>query len=78
MTTDITIIDYDAGNIFNLYNSLLRLNCKVIVTDDQKKIENADRLIIPGVGAFYEGIQNLKDKNLIDPIKNFSKKTSQC
>ena len=39
-----------------------------------KEIENADRLIIPGVGAFCEGIQNLKDKNLIDPIKNFSKK----
>ena len=40
MSKEVTIIDYDAGNIFNLFNSLSRLNCKVKVTSNSKEIDN--------------------------------------
>ena len=74
MSKEVTIIDYDAGNIFNLFNSLSRLNCKVKVTSNLKEIEASDRLIIPGVGAFREGIKNLEEKKLTKSIKIFAEK----
>ena len=57
MIKEVTIIDYDAGNIFNLYNSLSRLNCNVKITSSAKEIEESERLIMPGVGAFKEGLE---------------------
>ena len=52
---EITIINYDAGNIFNLKSSLEKTNSKIIVTNNPKKIVKAEKIIIPGVGAFKEG-----------------------
>ena len=73
MIKKITIIDYGAGNIFNLLNSLKRLHCEVKVTSDSKEISKSDRLIIPGVGAFKYGMENLKKQNLIEAINQYTK-----
>jgi len=74
MIKEVTIIDYDAGNIFNLYNSLSRLNCNVKIASSAKEIEKSERLIIPGVGAFKEGLKNLEEKKLSKSIKIFAEK----
>lgn len=68
---EITIIDYDAGNLFNIVSTLKKLNIKLNVTKNPKKIIKAEKIIIPGVGAFKEGIDSLKKKNLFYALKEF-------
>ena len=60
MKKKITIIDYDMGNIFNIFKSFEKLDCEAELTNEPRKILNADRLVLPGVGSFENGINNLK------------------
>ena len=52
----IAIMDYGVGNLFSLKSSLAQLGQDTVVTADPDTIRKADRLILPGVGAFGEGI----------------------
>jgi len=70
----ITIIDYGCGNIFSLRRILEKLNLDVEVTKDAEKITNSDKIILPGVGAFKIGIDNLKKYNLDESINSFLNK----
>ncbi len=65
----IVIVDYGMGNLHSVYKALERLNVKAIVSSSPKDIEKADKLILPGVGHFKKGMENLKSLNLI-PILN--------
>ncbi len=60
----IAIIDYGVGNIFSLYSSLKYIGADAILTDDVQKIKDADRLILPGVGAFGDAAQKLRNTGL--------------
>ena len=62
---NLSIIDYGAGNIFNLAKAFEEFNCKVKIVKSVKEIEKSDRLVIPGVGSFNHGIKNLKKRKLI-------------
>jgi imidazole glycerol-phosphate synthase subunit HisH len=68
--TNIKIVDYGMGNIQSVKNAFEHLNCSVEITDDPNDLKNADGLILPGVGAFGQAMFNLKDKNLISPLKD--------
>ena len=70
----ITIIDYNCGNIFSLIRILEKLNIKYNVSNDPKIIAKSDKLILPGVGSFSVGIDNLKKKNIDESIKQFVEK----
>ena len=70
----ITIIDYNCGNIFSLVRILEKLNIKYNVSNDPKIISKSDKLILPGVGSFSVGIDNLKKKNIDESIKKFVEK----
>ena len=70
----ITIMDYGCGNIFSLRRILEKLNLDVEVTKDPEKIINSDKIILPGVGAFKIGIDNLKKYNLDESINSFLNK----
>lgn len=66
----IVIVDYGVGNVHSVYNAISLLGYKKIkISGLESDIEDADSLILPGVGAFDEAIRNLKSKNLI-PILN--------
>jgi glutamine amidotransferase len=65
----IVIIDYGLGNLGSIANMLNYLDIENIISSDPKEILKADKLILPGVGSFDEGMKNLKDRNLI-PILN--------
>ena len=54
------VIDYDAGNIKSVEKALLSLGEEVVITDDPEKILSADRVILPGVGAFGDAMANLR------------------
>ena len=65
----ITIIDYNTCNVGSIQNMLRKLGYDSVVTNNQEKIFNATKLILPGVGAFDHGINNLKELGLIPIIK---------
>lgn len=61
----IVIIDYGVGNIHSVSNAINFLGYKnLIISSDQNQISQADVFILPGVGAFEEAINNLRNKNL--------------
>lgn len=65
----IAIIDYGAGNLHSVRNALNFLGTKNIVSDNPEEILNADKIILPGVGAFGDAMKALNEKNLADTIK---------
>jgi imidazole glycerol-phosphate synthase subunit HisH len=70
MNKKIAIIDYSLGNIFSIQQAFSNFNIDTFVTNDIKKIENADAIVLPGVGAFSEAMKQLDDLKLIDVIVN--------
>ena len=62
----IAIIDYGVGNLFSLRSSLKTLGADVVVTGDKKTIENSDKIILPGVGAFCDAMHKLSENGLDD------------
>ncbi|MEK6945623.1 MAG: imidazole glycerol phosphate synthase subunit HisH [Nanoarchaeota archaeon] len=62
----IAIIDYGLGNLRSISNALTSLNIAHEITNNPSKIEKADKLILPGVGAFKTGMKNLRDLGVID------------
>lgn len=64
----IAIIDYDAGNIKSVEKALKTLGQDVVITRDADTILNADKVILPGVGAFGDAMGKLHDYGLVDVI----------
>ena len=64
----IAIIDYGVGNLFSLKSSLSYVGADACVTGDSEKIGSADKIILPGVGAFGDAIKKLKDARLDEVI----------
>ena len=64
----IAIIDYGVGNLFSLKSSLKQLGLEAVVTADADTIRKADRLILPGVGAFPDAMAALTGSGLTDAV----------
>src|SRR5688572_3299962 len=60
----IAIIDYKAGNVCSVQNALMRLGYDSIVTDSEKELNKADKIIFPGVGNAGAAMSNLRTKGL--------------
>ncbi|MBR5145868.1 MAG: imidazole glycerol phosphate synthase subunit HisH [Clostridia bacterium] len=65
----IAIIDYGVGNLFSLKSSLDFIGADSVVTKDPLVIQQADRIILPGVGAFADAIKLLHETGLVPVIK---------
>ncbi len=65
----VAIIDYDAGNIKSVEKAFEYLGASTIVTRDPKEIFSADRVVLPGVGAFGDAMRRLSEYDLIPTIK---------
>ena len=65
----IAIIDYGVGNLFSLKSSLKQLGLEAVVTADADTIRKADRLILPGVGAFGDAMDKLVATGLVPVIR---------
>ena len=68
----IAIIDYGVGNLFSLYSSFKAIGYEAVVTGDPELIRQADRLILPGVGAFRDAARKLHDSGLFDLVKELA------
>ncbi len=64
----ITVVDYKLNNLRSLENTLRRLGHDVLVTSDPADVRKATKLILPGVGAFGDGMRNLGDFGLTEPF----------
>ena len=65
----ICIIDYDLGNLSSIKNMFKHIGIEdVIISSEKDKIAKADKIILPGVGAFDSGMRNLIDYDLIDVL----------
>ena len=70
----IAIIDYDAGNIKSVEKALIHLGQEVAVTRDAGQILNADRVILPGVGAFGDAMEKLHRYDLVSVIRQVAER----
>src|SRR4029453_13283158 len=66
----IAIIDYGMGNLRSVHKAFEHLGVKALVTREAKKIADADKVVLPGVGAFKDCMHNLQELKLIDPVVN--------
>lgn len=65
----IAIIDYGAGNLFSVKNALDFIGVESVITNNPEDLSSADKLILPGVGAFPTAMEMLTQSGLIAPIK---------
>lgn len=70
----IAIIDYGVGNLFSLRSSIESLGIEVTVTNNAEVIKKADKLILPGVGAFRDAALKLKESGLREVVIEEAKK----
>ena len=70
----IVIVDYGVGNLFSLKSSFKAIGVDVITSGDKKVIESADKIILPGVGAFEDASNKLFNSGLAEVIINQAKK----
>jgi glutamine amidotransferase len=66
----IAIIDYQMGNLRSVQKALERVGHPAVITSDPKEIGAADRVILPGVGAFEDAIAELRRRDLVGVIKD--------
>ena len=64
MINEVIIIDYGIGNIFSVSQAFKKIGVEIVVTSNPKIIEEAKRLVLPGVGAFHKGMKALHDLEL--------------
>ena len=64
----LAVIDYGVGNLFSLQCSLKKIGAEAVVTDDENIIRAADRIILPGVGAFGDAVRKLRESGLFDVV----------
>lgn len=78
----IAIVDYGVGNLFSLISSFKKIGADIVVTSDPKVIKSADRIILPGVGAFEDAARKLRDSGLdkviISEVQNGKKLMGIC
>lgn len=64
----VAVIDYGVGNLFSLLSSLKAIGADAVITNDVDIIKNADRIILPGVGAFEDAAKKLFESGLHEVI----------
>lgn len=69
----VTVVDYGVGNLFSVSRALERCGAEVFLTDTVAGIDAAERLILPGVGAFADGMQGLRERGLVAPLQRYAR-----
>lgn len=71
MSKSVTVVDYGIGNLYSVGRAFEKVGASVTVTDSPTLIRGAERLVLPGVGAFADGMEGLRQKRLVEPILAF-------
>jgi glutamine amidotransferase len=73
----IAIVDYGMGNLRSVEKGFLKVGVDAKVVTDSKAVDNADAVVLPGVGAFRDCMKNLKERSLTEPILRSIQKGKQ-
>jgi glutamine amidotransferase len=68
----IAIVDYNMGNLASVKNAFAKLGEDTVVENNPDKFKEYDKLILPGVGAFGDAMQHLRERNMINALKEFA------
>lgn len=68
----IAIVDYGLGNIFSVAKAFEHFGADVRLASDAHAIESAHKLVLPGVGAFAQGMSGLHERGLVEPIRRYA------
>lgn len=69
MNGSITMVDYGIGNLRSVQKAFEHLGAAVSLTDDPRAISEAEKLVLPGVGAFASGMAALGQRSLVEPLR---------
>lgn len=67
----VTIVDYQMGNLRSVQKALEHVGAEATISNEPSAIAQADRLILPGVGAFRDAIREIRQRGLVEPIRDF-------
>lgn len=68
LSTMITIIDYGLGNLGSILNMLKKIGAQAQISSTLQEIEKADKLLLPGVGAFDNGMGQLRERGMLEVL----------
>jgi imidazole glycerol-phosphate synthase subunit HisH len=71
--TRVTIVDYGLGNLFSVARLFRAVGAEAEVTADPAVIARAERLVLPGVGAFRDGMRGLAERGLVGPLGEYAR-----
>ena len=72
MNRKVTIIDFGSGNLHSVCKAFGECGADVKVTDDARVLKSADRIVLPGVGAFYPGMEKLESNGIAETLTAFA------
>ena len=69
----IAIVDYNMGNLASVQNAFAKLGKETTIESNPEKFKDYDKLILPGVGAFGDAIEHLRERDMIAPLQEYAK-----
>lgn len=73
MSVNVAVVDYGSGNLLSVQRALEHVGGQVVLANTPEAIAAADRLVLPGVGAFADGVGGLQAADLMEPIVAFAR-----
>jgi len=68
----IAIVDYNMGNLASVQNAFAKLGEETVVESNPEKFKDYDKLILPGVGAFGDAMEHLRERNMIEALRDYA------
>ncbi len=68
----IAIVDYNMGNLASVKNAFAKLGKETVIESDPSKFKEYDKLILPGVGAFGDAMEHLRERDMIEALREFA------
>lgn len=72
MSINVTVIDYNRGNLFSVVRALEHCGAVVRTASDPQDVADAERVVLPGVGAFGDAMAELRARDLIEPLRRYA------
>ncbi|MCX5811388.1 MAG: imidazole glycerol phosphate synthase subunit HisH [Proteobacteria bacterium] len=70
---NVVVVDYGMGNLLSVHRAFEYCGARVVITSSPNQVERAEYLVLPGVGAFADGIRELHSRGLVEAIRKFTK-----
>jgi glutamine amidotransferase len=70
--TSVALVDYGSGNVHSVAKALRHVGAEVVLTADPRRIADADRLVLPGVGAFADCASGVRERGLVEPLRAYA------